>query len=93
MVINDFEKINGHINKSQLQQLSIDSSVINYVQYDRNCIDYYKFDIRALKPKNHKRIHHKLEEHNRQVINLDFGVSPENLKGEYLDLYGVRSEI
>ena len=52
MIINDFEKIHMNINISQ-KQWSILINVINYVQYKRHPIDYYKLDIKALKPKNH----------------------------------------
>ena len=72
---------------------SIPSNVINYVQYNRNLRDYYKLDGKALEPKNHKKISDRLKE-DRQVIKLDFGDTPDKLKGEYLDMYdGVRSEV
>ena len=94
MVINDFEKINVNINTSQIEQWSIFSNVINYVQYNRDPIDYYKLDVKALEPKNHKIINGKLEEDDGQVIDLDFGDTPEEFKGEYLDVYErVRLEI
>ena len=50
-------------------------------------------DVKALEPKNHKGIYDKLEGE-RQVTDLDFDVTPDKLKGEYLDVYeGARSEI
>ena len=52
MVVNDFEKININLNTLQTEQWSTLSNVINYVQYNRNPVDYYKLDIKALEPKN-----------------------------------------
>ena len=62
VIINDFKKVNANINSSQMEQWSILSNFLNYVQYYRNHIDYYKLDIRALEPKNQKRIYERLEE-------------------------------
>ena len=33
----------------------------------------------------HRKIYRKEEE--RQILDLDFGITPEKLKGEYLDMY------
>ena len=42
---------------------------------------------------NHSKIYDRLKE-DRQVIELDFGDTPDKLKGEYLDIYdGVISEV
>ena len=39
------------------------SNVINYVQYNRNCIAYLKkLYVQAIEPKNHKHIYKRLEE-------------------------------
>ena len=94
MIINSFEKNNVDRNVSQMEQWKLLSKVINQVQYNRNLIDYYKLDIKALGPKCHKRICGGLEEDDRQVTDLDFGQIPEKMKGECLNVYeGVRSEI
>ena len=68
--------------------------VIDYIQHSKNPMDYYKLDVKALKNKNQQRICDRLEEEDRQVIDQEFGETPEKLKGEYLDVYeGDRSEI
>ena len=41
--MNDFDRINININTSQIEEWSILSNVINYVQFNRNPRDYYKF--------------------------------------------------
>ena len=92
MIINDFDREN--IIASQIEQWSILSNVVNYVQYDRKPRDFYDLDIKALDQKNHRKIYDRLKEEDRQVIEIDFGDTPDILKGEYLDMYhGVKSEV
>ena len=38
--------ININVNMSQMEQWSILSNAINYVQYDRNPREYYKLDVK-----------------------------------------------
>ena len=57
MIIHDFDRINVNVNKSQMEQWSILSNVINYVQYNRNPRDYYKLDVKAFEPKNNRKIY------------------------------------
>ena len=51
----------------------------NYDQYNRNSVDYHKQNVRALEPKYHNGIYSKLEENNRQVIDLGFSDISEKL--------------
>ena len=51
VINNDFDRFNVHVNTSQMEQWSILSNVINYVQYNRNPRDYYKLDVKALESK------------------------------------------
>ena len=50
--------------------------LVSNVQYCRNPIDHYKLEVKALEPKNQKRIYDK------QIIDLDFGDTPVKLKEE-----------
>ena len=70
-----------------MEQWSILSNIVNYVQYNRNPRDYYSLEVKALEQKNHRNIYDRLKEEDRQVIELDFGDTPDKLKGEYLDKY------
>ena len=63
-----------------MEKWSILSSVVNYVQCDRHPKDFYNLDIRAVDQRNYNKINTKEEE--RQIIELDFGNTPEKLKGE-----------
>ena len=58
-----------------MKELSIESNAINYVQNIKNPTDCYKLDVKALKPKNQKRIYKCLAEEDRQVI-LELGKTP-----------------
>ena len=70
-----------------MQQWSILINIVHYVQYDRNPRDYYNLEVKALKQKNHRKIHNRLQEEDKAVTELDFGNTPDKLKGEYQDTY------
>ena len=69
-----------------MEQWSILTNVVNYVQYDRSPRDFYFLDVQALDQKNHRKIYDRLKEEERQVIEIDFGDTLVKLKGEYLDM-------
>ena len=51
IIVNDFEKINVNIITSQMEQWALLSNVGNYIHYNKNHINYYKLDVKALEPK------------------------------------------
>ena len=55
---------------SQIEQWSVLSNVVNYVQYDRHPKKFYDLDIKAVDSKSHKKIFNK--EKKRQILELDF---------------------
>ena len=71
-----------------MEQWSILSDVLNYIQYDKHPKTYHSLSISTVsKCKTKARI-------NGDTVELDFGVMPEVLKEEYLDVYdGIQSEI
>ena len=44
-----------------MEQWSILSNIVNYVQYDRNPKNFYGLDIKAIDQKNHRKIYDKLK--------------------------------
>ena len=60
---------------SQMEQWSILSNVVNYIQYDRHPKNFHNLDIKAVNQRNHKRRPNSKEE--RQMLELDFGDMPE----------------
>ena len=54
--------------------------------------NFHNLDIKAVDKRSYKKKHNKKEE--RQMLELDFGNTPEKLKEEYLNMYeGIHSEI
>ena len=77
-----------------MKQWLIFINVVNYVQYDRNPKNFYDSVIKASDQKNHRKIYDRLQEEDRQVLELDFGNNPVKLCGEYLDMYeGIKLEV
>ena len=71
---------------SQMEQWSILSNVVNYVQCDRHPKNFYNLDIKALDQKKiHKKIHDQEEE--GQMLDLDFVDTAEKFEREYLNIY------
>ena len=64
------------------EQWLILSKVVNYIDDDRYPKNYYDLGIKAIYSKSHKKILNK--EGKRQMLDLDFGNTPEKLK-EYVD--------
>ena len=88
MIVNNAEKIEPLL--AQMEQWSILSTTLNYIQYDRHPKNYHNLGIStANKYKKHSDM--KKE---RDTIELDFGPTSNTLKEEYLDIYkGIQSEI
>ena len=64
-------------------QWSILSNMLNYIQYDKHPKDYHNLGISAVNTyKNHSDV-----KEGRDMIELDFGPSPNILKEEYLNVY------
>ena len=93
IVVNNIDKDN--VNTSQMEHWSILSNVGNCVQYDRNPKNFHELNIKALdQEKNHKKMYEKLQENERQILDIDFGDNPDKLNREYLDIYeGVQLEV
>ena len=78
----------------QMEQWSILSNIVNYVQYDRHPKYFYDLDVKTLDQKNHKKICDKFKEEERHILELDFGNTPGKVRGDYLDMYeGTQSEV
>ena len=56
-----------------MEQWSILSNIVKYVQYDRNPENFYDLDVKALDQKNHRNIYDRLKNVDRQVLQLGFG--------------------
>ena len=74
---------------TQMEQCLILSNVLNYIQYDKHPKNYYNMSVNALN--KYKNSLNTSEE--RDIVELDFGVTLKILWEEYLDVYeGIQSE-
>ena len=91
LIVNNAGKIETTL--SQMEQWSILSNVINYVQYNKHPKNFNTISIRPIdKMKN--RTKGKNDEKERPISEIDFRNTSDRLKEEYLDRYkGVKSEI
>ena len=78
ITINNIDREN--VVTSQMEQWLIFSSVVNYVQYERNPKNFYDLDIKAKDQKNHRKIYDSFKDEDRQVLELDFGNISDKLR-------------
>ena len=72
-----------------MEQWSILSNVLNYVQHSRFHSMKHTLDIKAV-----NKYKHKPSTDDREFKELDFGTMPQKLQEEYMDIYeGIHSEI
>ena len=88
LIVNNAEKLEPLM--TQMEQWSILSNVLNYIQYDKHPKNYHNLSINAVN--KYKNSLDTSEE--RDIVELDFGVMPKILQEEYLDVYeGIQSEV
>ena len=88
LIVNDAEKLEPLM--TQMEHWSLLSNVLNYVQFDKHPKNYHSLSINAVnKYSNNLDTNGK-----RDIVEFDFGVIPEVLREEYLDVYdGIQSEL
>ena len=88
LIVNNAEKI--ELLMTQMEQWSILSNVLNYIQHNKHHTINCHFSIKVVnKYKNSLEIKGE-----REITELDFGVTPRILCEEYLNVYeGIQSEI
>ena len=87
LIVNNAEKIEPLM--TQMEQWSILSNVLNYVQHSRFSLMDCTLNIKAvIKYKS------KPNADNREFKELDFGTTPQKLQEEYMYIYeGIHSDI
>ena len=84
LIVNNAEKI-----EPIMTQWSILSNVLNYVQHSRFHSMNYTLDVKAV-----NKYKHKPNTDDRELKELDFGITSQKLQEEYMDIYeGIHSEI
>ena len=88
LIVNNAEKIEPLM--TQMEQWSILSNILNYVQHCRFNSMKHTLDIKAVNRYKHKAS----TERGKEFRELDFGVTPQKLHEEYMDVYeGIQSEM
>ena len=89
LIVNNAEKIEPLL--TQMEQWSILRNTLNYTQYDRYPKNYHSLGINTV---NKCGKNPCTKEGERDILELDFGRTPDILKEEYLHVYeGIQSEI
>ena len=69
----------------QMENWSILSDNVRYVQHDEKTP--HRLDLKPLDYQLHKELCCKLKGEGNDLLDIDFGINPETLKANYLDLY------
>ena len=86
LIINNAEKIEPLM--TQMEQWSILSNILNYVQHSRFHLMKHTLDVKAV---NKYKFKLNID---REFKELDFGTTPQKIQEEYMDIYeGIHSEI
>ena len=80
LTVNNAEKIEPLM--TQMEQWSILSNVLNYVQHSRLHSMSHMLDIKAV-----DKYKYRPNADNREFKELDFGATPQKLQEEYIDIY------
>ena len=87
LIVNNAEKIEPLM--TQMEQWSILSNVLNYVQHSRLNSMNHTLDIKA-----GDKYKYGSSKDSREFKELDFGITPQKLQEEYMDIYeGIHSEV
>ena len=88
LIVNNAEKIEPLM--MHMEQLSILSNILNYIQHDRHHTMNHTLNIRAI----NKYRNNPEAKKEKEFVELDFASMPHELHKEYLDVYeGIQSEI
>ena len=91
LVTNNAERI--EMQETQMEQWSILSNLLNYVQHSRfNSMNHF-LDVKPIN-KYKMKSNDSLSLSDREFREVDFGKAPQSLQDEYLDVYeGIQSDI
>ena len=87
LIVNNAEKI--ELLMTQMEQWSILSNVLNYVQHSKFHLMNHTLDTKAV-----NKYKHKPNMDDKEFKELDFGTTPQKIQEEYIVIYeGIHSEI
>ena len=71
----------------QMENWSILSDNVRYVQHDERSKTPHKLGINTLDSHQHKELYYKLKGEKSHTLDVDFGTNPETMRSNYLDMY------
>ena len=84
LIVNNAGKIENTL--SQMEQWSILSNILNYIQYDKHPTNCHSMSVRPINKMKNK-IKSRKDEQERPISEIDFRDTSDRLKEEYLDGY------
>ena len=77
-----------------MENWSILSDNVRYVQHDERSKVPHSLDIYTLDYCQYKRLYNSLKGEKSHTLDVDFGSNPETMKSNYLDMYeGVQADV
>ena len=77
-----------------MENWSILSDSVRYVQHDERSKTPYRLDINTLDYHQHERLYCRLKEEESHTLNVVFHTNPETVRSNYLNMYeGVHAEV
>ena len=78
----------------QMENWSILSNNVRYVQHDERPKTPHKLDINTLDYHQHTKLYYKLKGEKSYMLDVDFCINPEPMRSNYLDMYeGVHADM
>ena len=74
---------------TQMENWAILSDNVRYGQHDKKSKTPHKLHLNTLNYCQHKELYNKLKREKRDMSDVDFGINPETMKSNYLDMYDV----
>ena len=79
---------------TQMENWSFLSENVRYVQHDEKSKTPHRLDLNTLDYHQHKGLYNQMKGEKRDMLDVDFGINPEKMKSNYLDMYeGVYEEM
>ena len=94
LLVQNLEELVLDISMNQMEQRSILSNEVKYVQHNQHSIRHYTLEAKALEDWYGTKMYKRLQEEERDAKEIDFNLEPERLRQNYMDvLEGVKLEI
>ena len=70
----------------QMERWSILTDIVKYIQYNQHLIGHYRLEIKASEERYHTKMYKRLQDGEREVMEISCDSNFEILKKDYLDI-------